>query len=54
MARHAVTLVPGDGVGPEICAATVRVLEAPRADFAREVPQAGNGATREFGTPAQG
>ena len=25
---HAVTLVPGDGVGPEVVAATVRVLEA--------------------------
>ena len=51
MARHAVTLVPGDGVGPEICDATVRVLEATGVEFDWDVQQAGDRAIREFGTP---
>lgn len=25
--KHAITLIPGDGIGPEITAAVVRVLE---------------------------
>src|ERR1035441_3505862 len=26
--KHAITLIPGDGIGPEVSAAVVRVLEA--------------------------
>ncbi|HYR53476.1 MAG TPA: isocitrate/isopropylmalate dehydrogenase family protein [Methylomirabilota bacterium] len=51
MARHAITLVPGDGVGPEICSATVRVLEATGVQFDWDVHQAGEAAIKEFGTP---
>jgi isocitrate dehydrogenase (NAD+) len=51
VARHAITLVPGDGVGPEICAATVRVLEATGVQFDWDVHQAGEAAIKEFGTP---
>ena len=51
MARHAVTLVPGDGVGPEICDAAVRVLEATGVQFDWDVHQAGEAAITEFGTP---
>ena len=51
MARHAVTLIPGDGVGPEICDATVRVLEATGVGFDWDVQQAGEGAIAKFGTP---
>ena len=51
MARHAVTLVPGDGVGPEICDATVRVLEATGVQFDWDVHQAGEAAIKDFGTP---
>jgi isocitrate dehydrogenase (NAD+) len=51
VARHAVTLVPGDGVGPEICNATVRVLEATGVEFDWDVQLAGEGAIKEFGTP---
>ncbi len=51
MARHAVTLVPGDGVGPEICDAAVRVLEATGVEFDWDVQQAGTAAIKEFGTP---
>src|SRR2546427_1033309 len=49
--RHAVTLVPGDGVGPEICDAAVRVLEATGVQFDWDVQQAGEAAIKEFGTP---
>ena len=49
--RHAVTLIPGDGVGPEICDATVRVIEATGVEFDWDVQQAGEAAIAEFGTP---
>ena len=45
------TLVPGDGVGPEICDATVRVLEATGVLFDWDVQQAGEASIKEFGTP---
>jgi isocitrate dehydrogenase (NAD+) len=51
VARHAVTLVPGDGVGPEITDATVRVLEATGVQFDWDVQQAGENVMAEFGTP---
>jgi isocitrate dehydrogenase (NAD+) len=51
LARHAVTLIPGDGVGPEICEAAVRVLEATGVEFDWDVQQAGEGAIAKFGTP---
>ncbi len=38
---HAVTLIPGDGTGPEITEATRRVLEATGVQFEWEVRQAG-------------
>jgi isocitrate dehydrogenase (NAD+) len=51
LARHAVTLVPGDGVGPEICDATVRCLEATGVEFDWDVQQAGENVMAEYGTP---
>jgi isocitrate dehydrogenase (NAD+) len=51
MARHAVTLIPGDGVGPEICEATVRVLEATGVEFDWDVHQAGENVMKTHGTP---
>ena len=51
MARHSVTLIPGDGVGPEICDATVRVLESTGVEFDWDIQQAGGAAIAEFGTP---
>jgi isocitrate dehydrogenase (NAD+) len=51
MTRHAVTLIPGDGVGPEICDAAVRVLEATGVKFDWDVHQAGEASIKEFGTP---
>jgi len=46
-----VTLIPGDGVGPEICDATVRVLESTGVEFDWDVQQAGEAAIADFGTP---
>jgi isocitrate dehydrogenase (NAD+) len=51
MAKHAVTLLPGDGVGPEICDASVRVLEATGVEFDWDVQPAGESAMKEYGTP---
>ncbi|HVB77643.1 MAG TPA: isocitrate/isopropylmalate dehydrogenase family protein [Candidatus Nitrosotalea sp.] len=51
MSRHSVTLIPGDGVGPEICDATVRVIEATGVKFDWDVQQAGENVMAEFGTP---
>jgi isocitrate dehydrogenase (NAD+) len=51
LARHAVTLIPGDGVGPEICDAAVRVLEATGVQFDWDVQQAGVNVMAEYGTP---
>ena len=51
MARHAVTLIPGDGVGPEICDAAVRVIEATGVAIDWDVHQAGENVIKEFGTP---
>jgi isocitrate dehydrogenase (NAD+) len=49
--RHAVTLIPGDGVGPEICDASVRVLEATGVQFDWDVQQAGVNVMERYGTP---
>lgn len=51
MARHAVTLIPGDGVGPEITDATVRALEATGVQFDWDVEQAGENVMAQYGTP---
>lgn len=44
MSAHRVTLIPGDGIGPEITSATVRVLEATGIAFEWEEAVAGAGA----------
>jgi isocitrate dehydrogenase (NAD+) len=51
MGTHRVTLIPGDGVGPEISEATRRVLEATGVGFDWDVRRAGAGVVGEFGTP---
>src|SRR3989440_476676 len=47
---HAVTLIPGDGTGPEITEATRRVLEATGVQFIWEVHQAGLEVLEKCGT----
>lgn len=47
---HAVTLIPGDGTGPEITEATRRVLEATGVQFIWDVRQAGAEMLEKYGT----
>src|SRR5213594_5232733 len=46
-----VTLIPGDGIGPSIWAATVRVIEAAGAEIQWDVHVAGMAAVARFGDP---
>jgi len=48
---HNITLIPGDGIGPEITEATRRVLEATGVKFEWEVVYAGAGVQEKYGTP---
>src|SRR6478735_7144170 len=48
---HRVTLIPGDGTGPELTEATRRVLEATGVGFAWDVRHAGVDVMEEAGTP---
>lgn len=45
-----VTLIPGDGTGPEVTKATKRVLEATGVAFHWDLAYAGGGAQEKFGT----
>jgi isocitrate dehydrogenase (NAD+) len=51
MGTHRVTLIPGDGVGPEVSDATRRVLEATGVAFDWDVQDAGLGALERHGDP---
>ncbi|TME25967.1 MAG: isocitrate/isopropylmalate dehydrogenase family protein [Chloroflexi bacterium] len=51
MPAHRVTLIPGDGVGPEVSEATRRVLEATGVEFEWDVQNAGLGVMEQYGTP---
>ena len=51
MARHTVTLIPGDGIGPETSAAMQRVVEASGAEIDWEVAEAGAHCLETEGTP---
>ena len=46
-----VTLIPGDGIGPEVIAAAARVMEAAGGRFRWDVQKAGKAAFDECGTP---
>src|SRR5919204_315386 len=48
---HEVTLIPGDGVGPELSEATRRVLEATGVAFEWDVQEAGADVMDKYGTP---
>ena len=49
--KTTITLIPGDGIGPEVAAATVRVLEAAGAELAWEPQIVGKEALQRFGDP---
>lgn len=50
MAKHRITLIPGDGIGPEIVAATVRIIEAAGVDIEWENQILGVQAQEKYGT----
>ncbi len=51
MATHNVTLIPGDGIGPELSNATVRVVEATGVSINWDVQEAGEDVIAKYGTP---
>ena len=48
---YRVTLIPGDGTGPELIAATRRVIEATGVEFLWDVCDAGADVVEKHGTP---
>lgn len=50
MAKHHLTLMPGDGIGPEVTQACLRVLEAAKVDIQWEEVPAGELALKAEGT----
>ncbi|HVT57777.1 MAG TPA: isocitrate/isopropylmalate dehydrogenase family protein [Thermoanaerobaculia bacterium] len=54
MSKTTITLIPGDGIGSEVAAATVRVLEAAGAELAFESHIVGAEAVKLHGDPLPG
>lgn len=50
MARK-VTLIPGDGIGPEVSSATMDIISASGADIEWEIVEAGSTAVEKYGEP---
>ncbi|MDX2171350.1 MAG: isocitrate/isopropylmalate family dehydrogenase [Deltaproteobacteria bacterium] len=48
---HRVTLIPGDGVGPEVVRAATRIVEATGVAIAWDPQVAGKAAVKQFGEP---
>ena len=51
MSKHTVTLIPGDGIGPEITSAMREVIAAAGVDIDWHVVNAGADVMDEYGTP---
>jgi isocitrate dehydrogenase (NAD+) len=51
MPRHVITLIPGDGVGPEVSAAARAVIDATGVDIEWEVHDAGLDVMEQYGEP---
>ena len=49
--KHRITLIPGDGIGPEIADATIKVIEAAGVDIEWERFEAGIPAVEKYGAP---
>ncbi len=47
--KHTITLIPGDGIGPEVVSAVVRIVEAAGVEAAWETHFAGAQALEKFG-----
>lgn len=51
MPKYKVTLIPGDGTGPELAEAARRCVDALGLEIEWEVMDAGEGAMKKYGTP---
>lgn len=49
--KHTITLIPGDGTGPEITETVVRVLEATGLEVEWDIQEAGSDVLEKYGTP---
>lgn len=47
--KHTITLIPGDGIGPEVSSAVVRIIEAAGVEIQWETHYAGAQALEKFG-----
>ncbi len=47
--KHRITLIPGDGIGPEVASAVVRIIEASGVEVEWEVQIAGQAALDKYG-----
>src|SRR5258705_6369242 len=47
--KHTITLIPGDGIGPEVAATVVRIIEASGVEITWETHYAGAQALEKFG-----
>lgn len=48
---HNITLIPGDGIGPEVTAAAKKVLDASGVNIKWDIVKAGSEVIEEYGTP---
>ena len=48
---YEITLIPGDGIGPEVTKAAQRVVEATGLSINWDIQNAGAGVMAEYGTP---
>ncbi len=51
MSKTTITVIPGDGIGPEVSQATMQVLDAAGAELDYEMQTAGGAAVEQFGNP---
>jgi isocitrate dehydrogenase (NAD+) len=51
MSKTTITVIPGDGIGPEVSQATMQVLDAAGAELEYEIQPAGAAAVEQFGNP---
>ena len=51
MSKHKVTLIPGDGIGPEVTEAVKKVIAAAGVEIGWETVNAGTNVMDEYGTP---
>ncbi|HDK7138765.1 TPA: isocitrate/isopropylmalate dehydrogenase family protein [Clostridium botulinum] len=49
--KHSITLIPGDGIGPEVTEAARKVIDAVGADINWHVVEAGEKVLDQYGTP---